>query len=252
MQQSARDQAFRLQRAQAEQMLAAQQKTPLAASVQATAAAKRAEWDRQQAAARERLNTMRMSKSINEDQYQRALMGLVTDNEALVREALATPKAEKPLVSSAQDIDLIRRPYRERRQFLASELQSLRKLANDPLTSTPDVRERAAVLETQIAELFANEERDLAQWRGQKAAPKPPGKASISRARSASEANILSMARKMAGEDSTKVGGDAPLVEWDEAAQTATQPPAEYPDAVWDEARGMWTVVRNGRLMGVK
>lgn len=30
------------------------------------------------------------------------------------------------------------------------------------------------------------------------------------------------------------------------------QPPAEYPDAKWDGKRKMWTVVRDGRLMGVE
>ena len=29
-------------------------------------------------------------------------------------------------------------------------------------------------------------------------------------------------------------------------------PPVNYPDAVWDEERGMWTVIRNGRLMGIE
>jgi len=34
--------------------------------------------------------------------------------------------------------------------------------------------------------------------------------------------------------------------------QETAQPPAKYPDATWDPQRKMWTVVRNGRLMGVK
>lgn len=34
--------------------------------------------------------------------------------------------------------------------------------------------------------------------------------------------------------------------------QQARTPPKDYPDAVWDEQRKMFTVVRNGRLMGVK
>jgi hypothetical protein len=29
-------------------------------------------------------------------------------------------------------------------------------------------------------------------------------------------------------------------------------PPAEYPDAVWDEQKQMFTVIRNGRLLGIK
>ena len=32
----------------------------------------------------------------------------------------------------------------------------------------------------------------------------------------------------------------------------AGKKPAEYPDAVWNEEHKMWTVVREGRLMGVQ
>lgn len=36
------------------------------------------------------------------------------------------------------------------------------------------------------------------------------------------------------------------------ALTSAKTPPADYPDATWNEKHGMWTVVRNGRLMGVE
>jgi len=37
-----------------------------------------------------------------------------------------------------------------------------------------------------------------------------------------------------------------------EQASTMPQPPADYPDAVWNDEHKMWTIIRNGRILGVK
>ena len=36
------------------------------------------------------------------------------------------------------------------------------------------------------------------------------------------------------------------------ATSRKSSKPAKYPDAVWNEEHGMWTVIRNGRLKGIK
>jgi len=47
-------------------------------------------------------------------------------------------------------------------------------------------------------------------------------------------------------------GADQPKPRAPKVKQRTPQPPTEYPDATWDDKRKMWTVVRDGRLMGVK
>ena len=225
-QQLGQERAFRLQKAQADKIMAAQMRSPLASAVASQADVTRGEQREWKKQAYDRLSGMRESGTISEGQHQRALMAILTDNKTLLTQALDEPRAERSRVSAAQEIDLIRRPYQEKRRVLMSELQSVRKRADDPLMGTAEDRKHAAELQQQVTDLFEAEQTDLGQWRGQTAPPvEPPGTIETKRVLDSREQDTLRMAREMAGTDSGKIGGDQPTV-------VQTGPPASPAPAV--------------------
>jgi len=204
----AQDRAFQLQMATADKMLAARLKTPAADHMRTQADVARAE----QQKVKDQLDKLAASGSITPEVYQKSIFGLLSGNKALITELLkpAKPLVEKPHISRAQEVDIIRKPFQERREVLGREI-------SDPITS----KKRKTELQKRMQEQFDKEATAVSQWREKgpsmyETAPAQmpqagSGTISFTPERSASEQNILRFARGLAGESSSKIGGDQPV-----------------------------------------
>jgi hypothetical protein len=206
------------------------------------------------------------SGTIDESQHQKGIMAVLTGNETLMQHVLATPKivAEKPNISDAGELEIIRQPFAERRKGAEIQLTQLQKTINESdLSKMP---EKAAAFKTQeqalkdrIEQLFKEETIAVNKWRtegrGKPAASAPQqgrGTMTFTPEISASEENILRLGRAMAGPESGKIGGDRPATRT-MGPEIVPAPPREQrvvgqtyllPDgrtAVWTE-RNTWMV----------
>ena len=242
MRQSAQNRAFDLQEAMASRQLAAQTRTPAADHI-----AERADLARSDRAAKQnqfkgQLDTMLSTGTIDPTQYQKGLMALMTGNETLMTHVLANPKAtvEKPNISNAAELDVIREPFREKRRILESSLTSLNtnlaKFGSIPEMAEP-IKTQKNDIQKQIDDQFAQETAAIDKWRqaghGQAATQATPGSGFLTDASgqttaissdtgafpgtgrmttqatiSPSMRAILDQARGMAGANAGKIGGD--------------------------------------------
>jgi len=209
-QKRAQDRAFQLQMATADKMLAARLKTPAADHMRTQADVARAE----QQKVKDQLDKLAASGSITPEVYQKSIFGLLSGNKALITELLkpVKPAVEKPNISRAQEVDIIRKPFQERREVLGREI-------SDPITS----KKRKTELQKRMQDQFDKEATAVSKWREEgpsmyEAAPRQAprtggGSVSFTPEMSASEQNILRFARGLAGEASSKIGGDQPVTQ---------------------------------------
>jgi hypothetical protein len=164
------DQAFRLQNAMAQKTLAAQMRTPAADHIAEQAEVARQTRTNLQASYKTQLDKMLSSGTIDEGQYQKGMLAVMTGNETLMQHILATPKvtAEKPNISNAEEIDIIRQPFREKRKMLEQTLQKTNaemvKFASMPKFLEPLKRD-AAKNQAALDASFAEETAAIDQWR---------------------------------------------------------------------------------------
>ena len=153
-----RKQSFRLQQAHAERVLAGQLRTPAAEHVSEQALLKRQARQDEQIAFKTQLDKMLSSGAIDDAQYQKGLMAAMTNNETLMAQVLAAPKTkiEKPRISNTEEVNIIRRPFREKRGMLQAQLRALNELS-DP--------KEAPRLRAEIEALFEEEATALGEWR---------------------------------------------------------------------------------------
>lgn len=262
----AQNKAFELQKVVADRILAAQVKTPVADHVKEKADLERATQAAEQKTIRAQMDKMLASGIIDQDDYQKGILAMLTGNKGLVTDLFkpTKPATVKPNISGAQEVDIIRQPFHERRRLLEEQVGQLTKQLADPFTAqmgeTENLKKQLAGVQKQIETEFQNEAAAIAEWRqkgGDLYAPKTapsPGTMSIAYTpqMSDSERDLLRWARELSGESSPKVGGDQATTLAPPTSTPTQRPPTEYPDAVWNNQHKMWTVVRNGRLMGVR
>jgi hypothetical protein len=231
------------------------------------------------------LDSMFAAGSMDQGSYQRAKLALMTGNKELITDLLKPPAATKPehaFISGTQEMETIREIFRERRRPLDSEEHLLQTKLADPTTAmsypkgAAGMMARMVEIRRQRATEFANEEAAIATLRQQGLQPKTPtaqgsgaiitpdgaatgsgsGTVSFSPTMTDSERNIMAWARAEAeriesGSSSRIKGPDQPVVST-LAPTPAQQPPAQYPDASWNDELKAWTVIRNGQLYKVK
>jgi hypothetical protein len=224
-QREAQDKSFELQRVMAERTLAAQMRTPAADHIKERADLEAATRNKHQTDVKAQLDSMKEKGAIDEAQYQKGLLAVMTGNEPLMQHILATPPAVKPNISNSQTVDTIREPFRERRRMLEGQLGQVTKTIAEGLFGPGDkeaAQKQQSDLMAQIDAQFAQETAALEQFRqhgqGGVAAPAEDdagiGSISYTPALSTSEHNILSMARWMGGpEVAAKIGGDRPVTQ---------------------------------------
>jgi hypothetical protein len=136
---SAQNRAFDLQDA-AEQFKQQQAlKTPVADHIQEKADLYAAQKTAQQKVLQAQADKMLASGSIDQATHQKITFGIMEGNKDLVTHLFQPPKpgaAEKPAISNAEELDLIRQPFRERRKLLDQEEVGIRHKLADPDTQS--------------------------------------------------------------------------------------------------------------------
>jgi hypothetical protein len=278
--QMAGDRAFALQSAMADRTTVAGRKSPAADHIEERADIIRADKAANQKLVKDQLDKMLASGTIDPSQYQKGLMAVMTGNEGLMQHILANPKAtvEKPNISNAEEVDIIREPFREKRRQMQTQFSSTIKNVYDPA----EVEKQKATLQASLDAEFTKEAAAIDQWRKQgrgKTTETPtPGSGSLTNAAGrmtsiSSDTGALSgtgsmtattpAARTPTNNSEQNIlnilkGVGIKMPSWTPTTATATvggsqqhTPPAAFPDAVWSDQHNMWTVIRNGRLMGV-
>lgn len=261
MRQQAADRAFSLQKAYAEREAAQQSRTPAADHVGERADLARKDRDTNQAIYKKQMDDMFASGTIDEAQHQKGMLAVMTGNETLMQHILATPKVQAERdIPAAQEANW-RRPFSDRRTIAEGQIRLLHSEIKDAYTpeTRKTITDQIDGLKKNIEDTYQAEEDYVTRARGsfrpksETAAVMPSGQMSITThpagGSSNSKANILQMVRQMTADNpgGAKVGDGSTTV-----TAGGRQPPAEYPDATWDEQRQMWTVIRNNRIMGVQ
>jgi hypothetical protein len=234
MQAQTSDHAFSLQRAMADRIAAAQLRTPAADHIAERADLSRKRRVEEQKQYKDQLDEMLSAGTIDQTQYQKAIIAVLTGNDSLLTEVLKQPKApkpEKPNISNSQEVSLIREKYREQRRMASEELARVDKDLSSEFTATPEAKQKQADLKKQIAGLFDQEAADIEKWRkegrgqeGEAETPQgkismsvngrpveqtaslQPGMGSVTTLPSKSEQGIMDMARQMAGPGAAQIG----------------------------------------------
>jgi hypothetical protein len=256
-----RQQAFSLQKAHLDRLTAAQTRTPAADHIAERANFARQDRETQQKADRDQLDQMLQEGTIDQPTHERAVMASLSGNKMLMNRILATPKppVEKD-IPAAEEANW-RRPFHDRRSIAERQIQMLHSEIKDAFGDEKiikSINDQITPLKQAIEDSYDAEEKYVAQARSSYKTAKQKGTASVTPSGQVSitshpevnpsEANILSLARTMAGPNAGKIGGDKPTT----VTAGGRQPPAEFPDAVWSDEHQMWTVIRNGRIMGVQ
>ena len=154
---SAQNRAFDLQDA-AEQFKQQQAlKTPVADHIQEKASLYAAQKATQQKALQKQADTMLASGSIDQATHQKITFGIMEGNKDLVTHLFQPQKpgaAEKPAISNAEEFELARQPFRERRRMLDREEGRINTKLADPDTEMmyPKV---AAQMKARLGEIRA-------------------------------------------------------------------------------------------------
>jgi hypothetical protein len=184
----AQSKAFSLQQAMADKFAAGQLRTPAADHI----AEKNDLANKDKAAAQTQFKTqlddMLSSGQIDTSQYGKGLLAYMTGNHAMMAQIMAEPKvkADKPNISNAEEVEIIRQPFRERRRGLEEQMQQVTKGLADPIATTAGVanlKTQQTDLQQKIDALYDQEAIAIDQWRkgGRKGAatPSPEGSGSI-------------------------------------------------------------------------
>jgi hypothetical protein len=215
----AQAEAFRLQTAMATRLRDMQQvpKTPAADHVAERIDFERAETQRHQTDSKQQLDTMLAMGAIDQDQYQQAMLGVVSGNQNLMAAAFRPNPTEKPNISSAAELDMIREPFREKRRMLAADLSKLR---TDVIASRmPAVQQQIATMQKQLDDSFATEQAEVAKYRqrgsamysGGEQQVEQPGTMSMVPVGTAQEEGIMAMARQLPSTTYPGVTTQAPI-----------------------------------------
>jgi len=91
------------------------------------------------------------------------MLAAVSGNETLMAQALRKPK---PVISPAAELDILRRPFQEKRRMLASELNNVQKqLTDEWVTNKPELIQRRTDLQQELRGLLDQEEERIAEFR---------------------------------------------------------------------------------------
>jgi len=80
----------------------------------------------------DQLDQLRASGGLSAAAYERAKLGVMARNEGLVRAALAGAKPEKPRISQAQELSLLRTPFARKRKALETQRENLEEWRGAP------------------------------------------------------------------------------------------------------------------------
>jgi hypothetical protein len=164
--QQAQDKAFELQQAQASQIAVAQRRTPAAESVAGALAASNMTKQDQQQQSLAQLDDMLSKGQITPTQYQNARAGVMTGSKGLIDKAIMPPDQGDPMQKPIFQAQL--RSIREQREAAYDELKQINAAKLDPFKSGQVPAGRDKVLQAQIDQTYADEQKILAQ-----ATPKP-------------------------------------------------------------------------------
>ena len=175
--QTAQDKAFSLQQAQASQIALAQRRTPAAESVAGALSASNMTKQDQQRQSLAQLDDMLEKGQITPSQYQNARAGVMTGSKGLIDKAIMPPNEGDPMQKPIFQAQL--RSIREQREAAYEELKQINEAKLDPFKSSQVPAGRDKVLQAQIDQTYADEQKILAQASPKPAAPETPGSASM-------------------------------------------------------------------------
>jgi hypothetical protein len=243
-----KEKAFQIQNAVQAQMEAQQQRTPVAGAVRSQSEISALDKQAAQETYRKQIDAMAEAGSITPAQHQRAILAAMTGNETLMAQALA---AERPAISPMQELELIRAPFAARREGVQAALKNT-------------LGESAAkTLRDQLDAILKEEAAAILEWKQKVGLVPAPAEAEPSvapiqvttypKSWTADEKRIYEMGHRVPGAN-FGIRGERPTTRTIDLSEKTrkSSPPAEYPDAEWNEQRKMWTVIRNGRLYGVQ
>jgi hypothetical protein len=247
MMRSAQGDAFALQNAMGNRM--AKMKTPVVDHVSERLGMLHQQRAAQQKADKSQLDEMLSSGDIDQEAYDRAMLGVTSGNRSLMTQALKTPKPEKPEkpnLSNAEELDAIRHPFRERRQHAEKELDRLTQLGENKISRslTPDIDNRIKKAQDTVDNLYADEQTAVNAWRTQgrgmyESPPAEPGTISMTVNATPTDQAIIDQAKQIAGpEAAPKIGSTyaGPVNTGPVVAPPTVKPPAgakQAPDGEW-------------------
>jgi hypothetical protein len=182
------------------------QSTPVSDHIQERATLADQQRVQKQAAFKTQLDTMLQNGNITPDQYAKGQLAFLAGNETMMSQVMAAPKPvhEKPNITNAEEVDIIRSPFREQRKPLETQLQVLQKQQADPTTVTlgnaSKYQAQIDQIQGQINDLYTKERDAIDTWRKggpaslkAPAAPAPVGSYSMQRVPNESEQNIINL-----------------------------------------------------------
>jgi hypothetical protein len=190
---AAQNKAFELQQAVEDRKAAQAARTPVADHIAEKLQLQNQYRTTQQTALQKQVDAMLASGSIDKATHQKITFGIMEGNKDLVTHLFQPQKpgpAEKPTISNAEEFELIRQPFKERRRMLDVEEGRINTKLADPDTEMmyPKV---AAQLKARLGEIralrdteFANETAAINKLRtegapGRHPAPATPAKPTV-------------------------------------------------------------------------
>jgi hypothetical protein len=179
---AAQNKAFELQQAVEDRKAAQAARTPVADHIAEKLQLQNQYRTTQQTALQKQVDAMLASGSIDKATHQKITFGIMEGNKDLVTHLFQPPKpgVEKPTISNAEEFELIRQPFKERRRMLDVEEGRINTKLSDPDTEMmyPKV---AAQLKARLGEIralrdteFANETAAINKLRTEGAPGKKP------------------------------------------------------------------------------
>ena len=260
---TAQNKAFELQQAVEDRKAAQEARTPVADHIAEKLQLQNQYRTTQQTTLQKQVDAMLASGSIDTATHQKVSFGITEGNKDLVTHLFQAPKpgpAEKPTISNAEEFELVRQPFKERRRMLDVEEGRINTKLADPDTEMmyPKV---AAQLKTRLGEIralrdteFANETAAINKLRtggapGQHPAPTVPsggsGSITYTPEMTDSERDIMRMSQEIADAEGLK----RPQMSPDKQPKTVTFGPQALAPAPAQEQRviGQSYLLPNGK-----
>jgi hypothetical protein len=206
----------------------------------------------QQGRDKDMLDKMMSNEEIDQDTYDRAMVGVTSGNRSLMTEALKTPKAakpDKPNLSNAEELGLIQKPFMEQRGQAERELNRLQKISEDKVERAlmPDVDAKIKKQQDLIDTLYTQEGAAVDKWRtqgrGMYEPPIEPGTISMNRTAAPGDQAIVDQAKQLAGPEAAgKIGSYAGPVDTGLATVPPAAPAATPPAGAKQAPDGRWVI----------
>ena len=206
----------------------------------------------QQTADKKQLDDMLSNNEIDQDAYDRAMVGVTSGNRSLMTQALKAPKAakpDKPNLSNAEELGLIQKPFMEQRGQAERELNRLQKISEDKVERAlmPDVDAKIKKQQDLIDTLYTQEGAAVDKWRtqgrGMYEPPIEPGTISMNRTAAPGDQAIVDQAKQLAGpEAAAKIGSYAGPVDTGLATVPPAAPAATPPAGAKQAPDGRWVI----------